>query len=400
MSFDAVLVEVLAQSGKALPVLRGWVGEHPADGVARALLVCVTSNLLSDHDLREQMRQAHRDAGRRGARDASRVYALYLAAHRQHRATAGHLVLHLTQHPADPVAVLLMSCFTSTGQSHYRDHGWELAGQQYALAGKESWAWAGWLAAVRAEQNRPEEAHRLALHALDLYPRAGTAAHARAHAEHAMGHGDAYVTFIDSWLAEDPHAIQRAHLQWHAALQSLAAGHLDDARHRADTELAHTDVGMRSAVNWRLLLAGRTPARLVEAAHAHALLAEARGWAEVFHTFQLALALAATGDTPGLEAMSSRALCDPRPEYSQVLSPVAAALAHLTAGRPGPAVDLLTALGDETERLGGVRVEREIIQDTLARALTDAGHPERAAHLLHHRITTRRHHIYEDLLLT
>ncbi|MFJ4965329.1 hypothetical protein ACIP6P_23240 [Streptomyces sp. NPDC088729] len=47
-----------------------------------------------------------------------------------------------------------------------------------------------------------------------------------------------------------------------------------------------------------------------------------------------------------------------------------------------------------------MRVEREIVQDTLARALVDAGEPARAARLLHHRATARHHHTYEDLLLT
>ncbi|MFD7498146.1 hypothetical protein ACFV8T_38490 [Streptomyces sp. NPDC059832] len=63
-------------------------------------------------------------------------------------------------------------------------------------------------------------------------------------------------------------------------------------------------------------------------------------------------------------------------------------------------MDLLSGLGEKTEQTGGVRVEREIIQDTLARALIDAGQHVRAAGLLHHRTTTRRHHTYEDLLLT
>ncbi|WP_224219771.1 hypothetical protein [Streptomyces olivaceus] len=45
-------------------------------------------------------------------------------------------------------------------------------------------------------------------------------------------------------------------------------------------------------------------------------------------------------------------------------------------------------------------MEREIIQDTLAHALVEAGEHVRAAGLLHHRTTTRRHHAYEDLLLT
>ncbi|WP_327176366.1 hypothetical protein OG599_14380 [Streptomyces sp. NBC_01335] len=63
------------------------------------------------------------------------------------------------------------------------------------------------------------------------------------------------------------------------------------------------------------------------------------------------------------------------------------------------AADLLDGLGERAERIGGVRVEREIIQDTLARALVDAGEHVRAAELLHRRTTTRHHHVYEDLLL-
>ncbi|TJZ51201.1 hypothetical protein FCH28_22205 [Streptomyces piniterrae] len=45
-------------------------------------------------------------------------------------------------------------------------------------------------------------------------------------------------------------------------------------------------------------------------------------------------------------------------------------------------------------------MEREIVQDTLARALIDTGAHARAADLLHHRVVTRRHHKYGDLLLT
>lgn len=397
---DGAVAEWLAMTGRAVAALRDLVEHQPGDGVARALLALADSEALDDVTLRRELVAAHEDAARAGAREQSLVYGVYLFTHGHYRLTADHLVVHFTQFPTDVLAGPLLSAFDLCGDLQYRAHGQELTEQQHALAGSESWPWSAWLAGVRAEQSRPDEALDLAQHALDLLPRCGPAAHARAHAEHDHGTGPAYTRFIDTWLQADPHALQRRHLQWHAALQSIAAGDFDDARRRADTELHYGDVGMRSATNWRLLLAGQEPARISEAEHAHRLLAQPGGWAEVFHTFQLALALAVAADTDGLAALADKAAADPRFDYAEVLAPTARALALITAGRPGLAVDVLTALGEQADRIGGVRVEREIVEDTLARALIDAGQPERAAHLLHHRRTTRHHHRYEDLLLT
>ncbi|MGZ3097045.1 hypothetical protein [Streptomyces sp. H62] len=396
------MAQWLAMGGRTLAGLRALVEERPRCGVARALLALAGSEALDDATLRTELITAHADAKETGVREQSLVYGIYLHTHRHYRATADHLVAHFADFPADPLAGPLTSAFDLAGPVEYREYGQKLVERQYAAAGPESWPWASWLAGVRAEQGRPDDAWELAEHALALHPRSGAAAHARAHAhaEHEHGTGPAYTSFIDTWLQTDPEALQRRHLQWHAALASIATGDFGDARRRADAELHHGDVGMRSATNWRLLLIGQLPARTAELGHAHRLLAEPGGWAEVFHTFQLALALAVGADTDGLTALADKAAADNRPDYAEVLAPVARALAHLTAGCPGPAVDLLTALGDQAERIGGVRVEREIITDTLARALIDAGQPDRAAHLLHHRRATRHHHTYEDLLLT
>ncbi|MFC9797226.1 hypothetical protein ACFVJI_31865 [Streptomyces sp. NPDC127584] len=351
--------------------------------------------------MREHLQAAHTAAGRAGdTHVASWIHALWLSAHNQHRSTANHLVVHLAQFPGDVLAGPLLSAFSLCGDLTYRDHGRDLALAQYKTAGRESWPWAGWAAAALGERGEVERAWQLAQHTLSLQPRSGTAVHVRAHAEHEQGTGPGYTTFIDTWLKDDPRAGQRRHLQWHAALQDLASGNLDAARERADTELHRGDVGMRAATNWRLILAGQPTARTSDLDHIHQLLAEAGGWAEVFHTFQLSLALAVAADTDTLQAVADRCAADERPDYHQVLAPVAQALAHMSAGRPGKAIDLLTPLGREAERIGGVRVEREIIQDTLARALIDTGQHEEAAHLLHHRVTHRHHHTYEDLLLT
>ncbi|MEU3564742.1 MULTISPECIES: hypothetical protein [unclassified Kitasatospora] len=396
---DAAVRELAALSGRAVPLLREWVDEFPRLGVARALLVLATGGGLGDEVLREELVVAYRDARDADARSASLVYGVFLYTHRQFRLTADHLVAHFAQWPGDEVASLLLDAFHACGEPDYRAHGDALAERQHALVGADSWPWTGRLAWTRAEQGRAEEAFDLAAQALDRFPRAGLAAHARAHAEQDLGAGPAAVAFLDRWLAEDPRAVQFKHLNWHAALQSLACGDFPDARRRADEVLGRADVGMRSATNWRLLLAGQEPAGRCDLDHVRALLAGQGGMAEVFHTFNLALALAVESATDDLEALARLAADDERPDYREVLAPVVRALAHVTAGRSPAAVDLLTRLGGQVERIGGVRVEREIVQDTLARALVDTGEHARAAALLHERLTTRRHRTYEDLLL-
>ncbi|MFE3072003.1 hypothetical protein [Streptomyces sp. NPDC059247] len=390
---------LLSLSGRVLPLLRQWVGSDPGSGVARALLALATGDRWDDAVLKEQLSLAHRDALAAGEREASLVYGVFLHTHRQYRLTADHLVDHFARWPADEQAGLMLGAFAECGDASYRAHGDALMERQAEMAGPDSWPWQSWLASVRAEQGRVREAYELAVHALDLYPRSGVAAHALAHAEHERGGGRASADFLDRWLGEDPGAVQSRHLNWHSALYSLSCGDFADARRRADTALARTDVGMRAATNWRLLLVGQAPAGRSDPGQVRELLAAPGGMAEVFHTFNLALALAVEAATDDLHVLARRAAADERPDYREVLAPVVRALAEITAGRPRAAVDLLTALGEETERIGGVRVEREIVQDTLARALVDAGEPARAAGLLRHRTTSRRHHVYEDLLL-
>ncbi|MFC8826040.1 hypothetical protein ACFT9I_11860 [Streptomyces sp. NPDC057137] len=394
------VTELLALSGRALPLLNEWAAGEPDSGVARALLMLATGDRLGDAELKEQLVVAHRDALAAGERQASLVHGVFLHTHRHYRLSADHLVTHFARWPADEVAGLMLGAFHASEDPAYRAYGDAVVEEQAASAGPANWPWTSWLAATRAEQGRAREAHLLAERALTLYPRSGVAAHALAHAEHELGTGPACVAFLDDWLAADPGAVQSRHLNWHAALQSIASGDFPEARRRADAALTRGDVGMRAATNWRLLLAGQTPAGRCDLEHVRRLLAEPGGTAEIFHTFNLALALAVEAATEDLHALAHRAAADRRPTFRDVLAPVVQALAEVTAGRPRAAADLLTCLGDKAEQIGGVRVEREIIQDTLARALADAGEGARAARLLHDRTTTRRHHAYEDLLLT
>lgn len=397
---DAPVRELAALTGRAVPLLRAWVDEFPRLGVARALLVLATADRFTDRTLKSELSTAYEHARESDARSASLAYAVFLHTHRQYRMTADHLITHFAAWPGDAVAALMIGAFAASDDPGHRARGDALIERHRELAGADDWFWTGLAAWSAVERGRVEEAHALARHALVRHPRSGIAVHALAHAEQELGAGPDAIVFLDRWLAEDPQAPQTRHLNWHAALQALACGDFAQARRRADDALDRADVGMRSATNWRLLLAGQGPAGRCDLEHVRALLAAPGGTAEVFHTFNLALALAVEAAGDDLHALAVRAAGDPRPEYRDVLAPVVRALAELTAGRPQAAIDLLTGLGEEVERIGGVRVEREIIQDTLARALADSGEHTRAAHLLHHRRTTRRHHAYEDHLLT
>ncbi|MFJ9430369.1 hypothetical protein ACIRQY_11940 [Streptomyces sp. NPDC101490] len=330
------------------------------------MLTLATGDRLDETVLKEQLVIAHRDARAAGEREASLVYGVFLHTHRQYRLTADHLVGHFERWPADEQAGLLVGAFFSCGDAACRARGDALVERQAAVAGPDSWPWLSWLASIRAEQGRVREAHELAGRALAVYPRSGVAAHARAHAEHELGAGREGVEFLDRWLAVDPRSVQSRHLSWHSALQSIACGDFTDARRRADAALPREDVGMRASTNWRLLLVGQTPSGRSDPGHVRELLDAPGGMAEVFHTFNLALALAVEAATEDLQALARRAAADDRPDYRDVLAPVVRALAEVTAGRPRAAVDLLSGLGEKAERIGGVRVEREIIQDTLA----------------------------------
>ncbi|WP_229859945.1 hypothetical protein [Streptomyces poonensis] len=399
------MLEFAALNGRHLPLLREWVAGHPDAGVPRALLACVEADglggeELGDEELKAQMAGAFKAAKAENGRAASLVYGLFLTSLRQHRLAAEHLLRHFADYPGDEVAGLMLGVFHASADPALQRAGEALTEQQYQFMGPQSWAWASWLSWVRAEQCRPQEAIALSEHALGLFPRSGVAVHARAHADHDLGAGAESVARVDGWLAENPEAVQLRHLNWHAALQSIACGDFVEARRRADEVLKRSDVGMRAAANWRLLLAGQSPARLSEPDHVRELLAAPEAMADTLHTFNLALALACESAVEDLQRLAATAEGDEREAFREVVAPVARALAYVCAGAPGQAVTLLEPLGDALEGLGGVRVEREIVHDTLARALAETGQGERAAALLEDRLTRRTHHRYEDLLLT
>ncbi|MFE6713862.1 hypothetical protein [Streptomyces sp. NPDC057695] len=416
MSTDAVGVElwnaaaeaVLKDAPGAAEAARAVLAHDPRLGVARALAAAVPHDRSlghgHDHETARsaELRRAFDDGHTASGRESSLIHVLHLHALGHIAEMGDHLVVHTALYPADPlVSRMLYGGLLSRTEPAHRTWTAGLIERQAAAAPADSWPWMSVLAFLRAEQHRCDEAADLAQRVLAIEPDSAFAAHVLMHVHHDTGAGRTGVAWIDDWLRRHPRTPRRRHYHWHAALHALAAGDIPEARRRTADELAATDIAARSSVNWRLRLAGQNAARPVTADEAGALLAdEDRAMSTAANAFHIALTLAVAGDADSLDRLARQARRRPEPSYSTVLAPVANALALLLRGSPHRAADLLTDLRHQAWLLGLTAPEQEIIEDTLARALTAADRPDEAADLLHHRMDTRSTTIYERMLCT
>ncbi|MGW3334099.1 hypothetical protein ACWDF9_26540 [Streptomyces rubiginosohelvolus] len=416
MSTDAVGAElwstaaeaVLKDAPGAAEAARRVLAHDPQLGVARALAAAVPHDRSLGHDHNHEiarsaeLRRAFDDGRAASGRESSLIHVLHLHALGRMAEMGDHLVVHTALYPADPlVSRMLYGRLLSLTNPEHRTWTAELIERQAAAAPADSWPWLSALAFLRAEQHRSDEAADLAHRVLTIEPDSAFAAHVLMHVHHDTGAGRTGVAWIDDWLRRYPETPRRRHYHWHAALHALADGDIPEARRRTADNLAATDIAARSSVNWRLRLAGQTAARPVSAEEAKALLAdERRAMSTAANAFHIALTLAVAGDADSLDRLAQQAHKRPEAPYTTALAPVAAALSLLLRGRPQHAADLLTDLRHQAWLLGLTSPEQEIIEDTLARALTAADRPDEAAALLHHRMDTRTTTAYERMLCT
>ncbi|WP_369215338.1 hypothetical protein [Streptomyces flavofungini] len=408
--WDAAVDARLREAPDAADAAQAVLAHDPRLGVARALAATTTSRATTmsrdrlDTDATAQsreLRRAFHDGVSASGRESSLIQVLHLRAQRRTAELADHLVEHLALYPADPLALRLVysTCLASTDPAR-RAWSADLIERQAAAAPRDSWPTMAALAFLRAEQHRCQEAAALAHQALDIEPACTPAAHVLLHVHHDTGAAAAGLSLVETWLTKHPHTPRR-HFRWHAALHALATGDLTRARHWTAKEFTAQDVAARSSLNWRLHLTGQDPAAPLSAEDARALLAdEDRAMATVWNAFHIALALAVAGDAEGLDRLARHARRRNRPAYADVLAPAVDALALLLRGQPGQAAGLLAGLRHRVWLLGLTRPEAEILEDTLARALSADDRPDEAAELLHHRMDTRTTHAYERMLCT
>jgi len=261
---------------------------------------------------------------------------------------------------------------------HYGDDPWFLA--HHAMALSED----GQLAAARPKIERsvaakPDNAH---------------GAHGFAHVCYESGEPDTARAYLSSWLATYPRAgFFHGHLSWHQSLCELQAGNWTAAlhlyrdamtldRHSGGPQQRMSDA---TAFLWRSELAGhpRDAAawRTMYDYASSALPRPGAGLADM----HVILAQAVMHDDAGLAARARQMeelAREGRYPSGSYLPALARGFMAFERGDFAAAIEALTPLVQESERIGGSRAQHDLIEFTLLKACLEAGRLEQARHLL------------------
>jgi uncharacterized NAD(P)/FAD-binding protein YdhS len=307
------------------------------------------------------------------------------------------LLRHVAEYPLDALAVsMALPTIAFGGLAQPVAESWALA-DRLALSYGDDWWFAGMLAFVRQEQERWDDAERLALRSMQEAPSSGHAAHALTHVFYETGEHQAGLRWIDDWIAD--HAGRTdygAHFSWHAALHELA---LDDAaavRRRYADQLAPPGVvGPRALVDSASLL---WRSRLVGAWQGELPIAELLSTvpsclldhpATAFAAMHAVVALAAAGDVEGLARLRAFAADYPDPKYPDLIVPMCDGFAAHVRGEPALAAERLAGVVPDAGRLGGSAAQQEVIAETMVHALVESGQYAAARRFLERRLDRR-----------
>lgn len=257
----------------------------------------------------------------------------------------------------------------------------------------------GYLAMNAQDEGRLDEAHRLATMILAERPDSIVGAHPMAHVYFETGDHGPGLAWLDDWLPlGDPGADLHGHLVWHAALHELALGDGEAALARYTSRIAPITgprISDATSLLWRCQLTGLVPPGSDPAAQpdgqtvGEAVTPMADGLTFVFTGAHVALGLATAGDADGLRRLAAGAGEYDAPGVADLLPDLALGLAAYVEGDSAGAADLLLRAEPSFIRIGGSNAQREVFDDTLIRALIDAGRLDAAAVRLKERLDRR-----------
>lgn len=259
------------------------------------------------------------------------------------------------------------------------------------------WRYDSLLAMVREEQRRYDEARVLADRTLAAQPDCAPAAHVITHVNYETGEHAAGIAWLDEWRRNRSPLFYQTHFPWHNALHALALGDIDAALTRFHDQIGPAAVIDAGSLLWRCRLASADVHDTGEAAAA-AVAPVLEAMPTAFAVFNACLALAAAGDVDALASVAARLDADARPAFADLMAPVARGLLAMIEGRSDDTVALVLPVLDGLPRIGGSDAQREVIEDTLLRALIAAGRAKEAEPLLRTRLERRPHALDCQLL--
>lgn len=259
------------------------------------------------------------------------------------------------------------------------------------------WRFDSMLAMVREEQRRYDEARALATRVLANQPECAPSAHVITHVNYETGEHEAGIAWLDEWSRDRDFLFYRTHFPWHNALHALALGNIEAALARFDDQIGPAAVIDAGSLLWRCRLAS-VEVYETGAAAAAAVAPVLESMPTAFAVFNACLALAAAGDGDALASVAERLEADSRPAFADLIAPIARGLLAMVEGRTNDAVAAIQPLLVDLPRLGGSDAQREVVEDTLLRALVAAGRAEEAVPLLQARLERRPHALDCQLL--
>ncbi len=297
---------------------------------------------------------------------------------------------HVQDHPRDAmVAQLCSSVFGLIGFSGEVGREAELLAFTSMLLPHygEDWWMMGIHAVSLCETGRLDEAEALMERSLALNPRNANAAHFKGHTLYELGETQAGLSYLKGWIeGYDNRGILHGHLSWHIALWSLHSGDIDDMWSRIDA-----GVGPGGSMGLPINTLTDTAAILHRAELAGIAVAPER-WAEMsdyaakyfpetgqsFADMHAALAHAMAGNGDRLAHIANTA----KGFAADLVGPVALAWGAIARQDWQGAVEHLIPALAQTERFGGSRAQRDLIELTYVNALIKLGRVEEAKHTL------------------
>lgn len=300
------------------------------------------------------------------------------------------VLAHVRDYPRDAmVAQLCTSVFGLIGFSGEVGREAALLAYTETLAPHYEGDW--WMMSMHAvalcETGQVNRSLNLMEKALALNPRNANAAHFKAHAQYENGEALAGREFLTGWMTDyDPKSVLHGHLSWHQALWAMQDGDTDDMWQAIDNR-----IGPDGAQGLPINVLTDTVALLFRAEIAgHAVGSER--WRQIsdyaaqyfpntgqcFADLHAALGHAMAGDGDRLAHIIDTA----KGYAGDLVAPVAKAWKNVAHQNWAAALDELSTVMATTERFGGSRAQRDLIELAYVHILLKLGQTDEAQRAL------------------